>query len=110
MFQVGMLDVHGKETWTTIIKFQEGIIREDADSLSQQDSKLRAQVDHCGDWLRKILEKQPMLQSVILKAGKTEKYAQATIYRRRNKLGIITFQTKPEGIKKPLIWWRLPGK
>lgn len=110
MFQVGMLDVHGEETWTTIIKFQEGIIRDDADALSQRDSQLKAQVDHCGDWLRKLLGGAPMLQAAILQAGKKEKYAQATIYRRRNKLGIVTFTTKAEGIKKSLVWWRLPNK
>lgn len=106
IYQVGVLDVNGEEAWTTIIKFQEGIIFEDADAIVQTPKK--APVDHVGNWLLKFLEKGPGLLSNIMREGLKAGHSRPTIYRKKEKYKIESFETKMDKMKKPLTWWKLP--
>jgi hypothetical protein len=103
--QVFTTDKSGNEVQTTIIGFRDGIVRDDADVVSQADCRAKDGRDHTGEWLQEILKNGAMLQSVVLRMAKKEGYTQSTVYRRKKSLGIVSFETKPLG--KPLKWWKL---
>ncbi len=99
-------DINGKDTETTQIGFQQGVIFEDADAVVQADARTKEVVDHVGDWLKQFLLSGPKELSTIKRAATEAGHSINTLYKKRGKLGVVKFTSQsPNGY---ITWWKLP--